>query len=213
MQTNKFTLAAVLALLVLAGFLVWRQTAKPKINLKPSAAVGEVIADEATRLLGGASEIVLIARAPDPNEPDANGERIASFQAAMKLRKSPQLEAVEWLPRPPRGTMDLGDVAEEVLVAFADKHPKANAFVIFAGMPPLSARGIEKFTGRSLKLMAVCGYNANLKRLLQARAVSLAVVPRFADLPPGTPAPRTATDWFQREFELLTPETLDRAPY
>nr|MBP9901801.1 hypothetical protein [Verrucomicrobiota bacterium] len=119
----------------------------------------------------------------------------------------------EWLPRPPRGTMDLGDVAEEVLVAFADKHPKANAFVIFAGMPPLSARGIEKFTGRSLKLMAVCGYNANLKRLLQARAVSLAVVPRFADLPPGTPAPRTATDWFQREFELLTPETLDRAPY
>jgi hypothetical protein len=109
--------------------------------------------------------------------------------------------------------MDLGGVAEDQLVAFADKHPGANAFVIFAGMPPLSARGIEKFAGRSLKLMAVCGYGSTLKQLLQARVVSLAVVPRFADLPPGTPEPKTAQDWFQREFELLTPETVGAAPY
>ncbi len=206
-------MALALVLMALAGLLVWRQTARTRVNFKPSAAVGEVLADEATRLLGGAGQIVLIARAPDPNEPDANSERIASFQAAMKLRKPPQLVAVEWLARPPRGVMDMGGVSEEQLVAIADKHPDANAFVVFAGLPPLSARGIEKFTGRSLKLMAVCGYGENLKRLLQARVVSLAVVPRFDDLPPGTPAPKTARDWFQREFELLTPETMGRVPY
>ena len=213
MQTNKFKVALVLALVVLAGFLVWRQTARPRVNLKPSAAVGEVFADEVTRLLGGTGQIVLIARAPDPNDPDANSERIASFQTAMKLRKSPQLAAVEWLTRPPRGAMDLGGVSEEQLVAFADKHPGANAFVIFAGLPPLSPRGIEKFAGRSLKLMVVCGYGENLKRLLQARVVSVAVVPRFDDLPPGTPVPKTARDWFQREFELLTPDTMGRVPH
>ena len=109
--------------------------------------------------------------------------------------------------------MDLGGVAEEQLVVFADKHPGANGFVIFAGMPPLSPQGVAKFSGRSLKLMAVCGYGITLKQLLQSRVVSLAVVPRFDDLPPGTPAPKTARDWFQREFELLTPETLGRAPY
>lgn len=213
MQTNKFKVALTLALVVLAAFLVWRQNARPQINLKPSAAVGEVIADEAARLLEGNGQVILIARAPDPKDPDANSERIASFQAAMKLRKSPQLAAVEWLPRPPRGAMDLGGVDEEQLVAFADKHPGANAFVIFAGLPPLAPRVVEKFAGRSLKLMAVCGYGATLKQLLQARVVSLAVVPRFADLPPGTPEPKTAQDWFQREFELLTPETIGAAPY
>ena len=214
MQTNKSRkMVLALVLMVLAGLLVWRQTTRSRVNFKPSAAVGEVFADEAIRLLGGAGQIVLIARAPDPNDPDANSERIASFQAAMKLRKSPRLVAVEWLARPPRGQMDLGGVSEEQLVAFADKHPGANAFVVFAGLPPLSPRGIEKFTGRSLKLMVVCGYGENLKRLLQARVVSSAVVPRFDDLPPGTPAPKTARDWFQREFELLTPETMGRAPY
>ena len=214
MQTNKSRKAALaLVLMMLAGLLVWRQTTRSRVNFKPSEAVGEVFADETTRLLGGAGQIVLIARAPDPNDPDANSERIASFQAAMKLRKSPRLVAVEWLARPPRGVMDMGGVSEEQLVAFADKHPEANAFVIFAGLPPLSPRGIEKFTGRSLKLMVVCGYGENLKRLLQARVVSSAVVPRFDDLPPGTPAPKTAKDWFQREFELLTPETIERVPY
>jgi hypothetical protein len=212
MQPNQSKVALTLALVALAGFLVWRQTARPRVNLKPSAAVGEVFADEATRLLGGAGQIVLLARAPDPHDPDANSERISSFQTAMKLRKSPRLVAVEWLARPPRGEMDLGGVSEEQLVAFADKHPAANAFVIFAGLPPLSPQSIEKFARRSLKLMAVCGYGANLKRLLQARVVSVAVVPRFDDLPPGTPAPKTAWDWFQREFELLTPETMARAP-
>lgn len=213
MQTNKFKLALALALVALAGFFVWRQTARPRINLQPSAAVGEVIAEESARLLGGNGQIVLIARAPDPKEPDANSERIASFQAAMKLRKSPELVAAEWLAQPPPGEMDLGGVTEEQLIEFADKHPSANAFVIFAGLPPMSPRGIEKFAGRSLKLMAVCGYNSNLKRLLQTRTVALAVVPRFDDLPPGTAPPKTARDWFQREFELLTPDTIERAPY
>ena len=214
MQTNKFKVGLVLALVGLAGFMVWRQTSNSRINFKPSAAVGEVLAEEAGRLLGGAGQIVIIARAPDASGPDANSERVTAFQAAIiKSRKSPQLAAVEWLPRPPRGQMDLGGVTEEQLLGLADKHPAATAFVIFAGLPPLSAPGIEKLTGRSLKLMVVCGYGPTLKRLLQVQVVSVAVVPRFDDLPPGTPAPKTARNWFDREFVLLTPETLTRAPY
>lgn len=209
---NRFKVALTVALVALAGFLVWRQFAGPRVNFKPSAAIGEVLAEEVTRLLGGAGQVVLIARTLDPEEPDANSERIAAFQKAMSRQKSPRL-AVEWLARPPRGQMDLGGVAEEQLVAFADQHPEATGFVIFAGMPPLSPQGIQKFSKRSLKLVAVCGYGASLKGLLQARVVSLAVVPRFDDLPPGTPAPKSARDWFQREFELLTPETVGRAPY
>ena len=213
MKKNKPTAVLALVLFAVAGFLVWRQMAGPRVNLKPSAAVGEVLAEECARLLGGNGTLVLIARAPDRNASDANSERIAAFQAAMNLRKSPQLAAVEWLPRPPRGQMDTGGVNEEQLVALVDQHPKATAFLIFAGLPPFSPETMQKFAGRSLKLVVVCGYSANLKRLLESKTVALAVVPRFSDLPAGTPAAKTSKDWFDQEFEILTPETVGRAPY
>lgn len=65
---------------------------------------------------------------------------------------------------------------------------------------------------RDTALVVVSGYSPTLRQLLQARGVALAVVPRFADLPPGTPAPQTTKDWFQREYEILTPETVGRSP-
>lgn len=211
-------LALALAAAALAGFLVWRKAARPQLNSKPSAAVGEVLADEITRLLSDGGKVVLIAQARDKNAPEADGERVASFQAALSRRKSPQLTAVEWLPRPPRSQramlgMTGQSLTEPQLIALVDQHPEANAFVIFGGVPWLSPAGIQKITGRSLKLVVVSGYSPTLRQLLQARVVALAVVPRFADLPPETPSPKTAADWFQREYESLTPETLGRAPY
>lgn len=211
MKHSKVALA--LALAALASFMAWRQLSGPRVDFKPSAAVGEVLVEEAARLLGADGQLVLIARAPDTSGPDANSERVESFQKAIERRKSPKLAAVEWIPRPPPGQMDIGAVSEEQLAGIASKHPKANGFVIFAGLPPFSPQGIEAFVGRSLKLFVVCGYGDNLKRWLQSSVVSLAVVPRFADQPPGTPAPKSARDWFQQEFELLTPENLGRAPF
>ena len=201
------------SLCALAGFLVWRQMTGSRVNFKPSAAVGEILAEECARLAGENGELVLIARAPDGNESDSNSERIASFQTAMKHRKAPQRVAVEWLPRPPRGQMDMGGVNEEQLAALVDQHPKASVFLILVGLPEFKAETLQKFAGRGLKLVTVCGYSANLKRLLESKAVALAVVPRFSEVPAATPAAKTAKDWFDREFEILTPETVGRAPY
>ena len=89
-----------------AGLIVWRKSASPPIDSKPSAAVGEVLADEITRRLGEGGQVVLIAQAQDKNAPGVGNEGVASFQAALSRRKSPQLAAVvEWLPRPPRSEM------------------------------------------------------------------------------------------------------------
>jgi hypothetical protein len=43
--------------------------------------------------------------------------------------------------------------------------------------------------------------------------LAAAVVPRFGELPAGTPAPKTVKDWFRQEFELLTPESIPQVPY
>lgn len=151
----------VLLLLVVAvavGFIVWRKAASPQHNSKLSAAVGEVLAEEITRLLGEGGKVVLIAQARDKSAPEADGERVASFQAALSRRKSPQLAAIEWLPRPPRSQramlgMTGQSLTEPQLIALVGQYPEANAFVIFGGVPLLSPAGIQKITERSLKLV------------------------------------------------------------
>ncbi len=208
MKSSHTKLVLALVALAFAALLFWRQSSRPAVNLRPSNAVGEVLADEVSRLLDGKGRIVLVGRSASRDAVDARSAQITSLQAALKRRGSPQVAATEWLPRPPVGTMDLGGVNPEQLLELIDKNKDASAFVIFAGLPPLSQDLASRLTARSLKLLAVCGYSPTVRRWLEARALSVAVIPRSEDLPPGTPTPKTPRDWFQREFEMITPDNL-----
>jgi hypothetical protein len=208
-------LAVTLAVLAcaVAAFLLRRQFSSPAVNLRPSAAVGEVLADEVGRLLGGTGKIVLLSRQLSTDGPDATGERVGSFTAALQRRANVKLAATEWAPRPPAGVMDLGAVTPEQLLGAMDKNPEANALVVFAGLPAYSQPLGGKLAARSLKLVAVCGYGPVARRWLESKALALAVVPRFDDPPAGAPTPKTAKEWFDREFQLLTPESVAHLPY
>jgi len=213
MKSKK--LLATLAILAcgLAAFIFWRQSSDPSVSLEPSAAVGEVLAEEISRLLGGKGTVVLLSRQPPKEGPDANRERIESLEAALKRRPTLRLAAPDWLPRPPVGTMDLGVVTPEQFMAALDKNPEANAFVVFAGLPHYSQALAGKVNQRSVKLVAVCGYRGDVRRWLESKALAIAVVPRFDDPPANAPAPNTPKAWFDREFQMFTPETLSRLPY
>ena len=109
--------------------------------------------------------------------------------------------------------MDMGGVTEEQFLAAAEKYPDAKAIVVFGGLPPCSQALAEKLNAGSLKAVAVCGYGPTVRRWLESKALAIAVVPRMEDLPAGTPAPKTPQEWFQREFEIITPETVGQRPY
>mgnify|MGYP001577986432 FL=1 len=104
-------------------------------------------------------------------------------------------------------------VTPEQFVAALEKNPDVNAFLVLAGLPPFSQPLADKLTARSVKLLAVCGYSADVRRWLESKALAVAIVPRFDDPPAGTPAPKTAKDWLDREYQLVTPETLSLLPY
>ena len=211
MRTSKIIAVLAAAVIALAVFLMWRQFSKPPINLRPSHSVGEVLAGELVRMLGGTGKVVLIGRSTSRDGGDASSEQIASLLASLKSRASGSLAATEWLPRAPIGTMDLGGIAPEQFVDLIDKNKDANAFVVFAGLPPFSQELAAKLAARSIKLLAVCGYNANVRHWLEARALSVAVVPRTDDALSGASPPKTAADWFDREFQMLTPENVGRS--
>ncbi len=213
MKPNTPSWAIAVAAVVIAILLLWRQFSSPTMNLRPSAAVGAVLAEEVGRLLGGRGTVVVISRQAPTDGPNADRERIDAFASALKRRATLRLAATEWLPRPPLGTMDLGVVAPHQFVAALEKHPGANAFLVLAGLPPFSQPLAEKLTVRSVKLLAVCGYSADVRRWLESKALAVAIVPRFDDPPAGTPAPKTAKDWLDREYQLVTPETIGLLPY
>jgi len=172
-----------------------------------------VLAEEVGRLLGGPGKVLIISRQIRHEGPDARREQVASLTAALHHHATLKLVGTEWVPRPPVGVMDLGEVSEQQLLAAVEKNPVANAVVVFAGLPPCSQPLVDKLAARSLKLVAVTGYGPTLRRWLDSKVLALAVAPRMEDLPAGTPAPKTAQEWFQREFEIITPETVGRLPY
>lgn len=213
MKSKKVSMAVAVVAGFVAVLLFWRQFANPTANLRPSAAVGEVLAEEVARVIGGTGKVALICRQPLKDGVDATGEKVTAFQAALKRHSKVTLTTSDWLPRPQTGTMDLGVVTPEQFEAALEKTPDAKAFLILAGMPPYSKALVDKLTARSAKLIAVCGYTGDVRRWLESKVLAMVIVPRFGDLPPGTPKPKTARDWLQQEFELLTPETLANAPY
>ena len=210
MKTNKIIASLAVMIIGFAAFMLWRQFPRPTINLRPSNAVGEVLAGEVLRMLGRRGKVVLIGRSASRDGGDASSEQITSLQAALKRRVAPSVVATEWLPRAPVGTMDLGGIAPGQFMEQIDKNKDAGAFVVFAGLPPFSQELAAKLAARSLKLLAVCGYSPNVRHWLEARTLAVAVVPRSDDLPAAASAPKTAADWFDREFQIVTPENVGR---
>src|SRR5437773_1196619 len=96
--------------------------------------------------------------------------------------------------------------AGEVLADEVARFLNDTGRVVVISRPPLSADLAAKLSGRSLKLVAVCGYGANVRHWLETRTLSAAVVPRLDAPPPASSAQKTVMDWFEREFQLLTSE-------
>ena len=213
-MNSKQVVVAVAAFAVLAAaFFVWRRSSGPAVNLRPSTAAGEVLADEVGRLLGSAGKVVIIGREVSRQGLDATGECVASFTAALQRRPNLKLAATEWIPRSPAAIMDMGAISSEQLLAVAGKNPDARVLVVFAGLPPYSAQLANELTARSVKLVAVCGYGPTVRRWLESKSLAVAAVPRFDSPPADAPKPKTAREWFEREFQLVTPENVASLPY
>lgn len=213
MRRRSALLGVALLLSAVAGAFFWSSALQPAVNLKPSTALGEVLVEEVSRLLGGQGRILMLGREPSKTGPGTNRERIESFQAAVKRRAGLKLGRMEYVPRVPPGMMDLGGVTAEQILGAMEKAPDANALVILAGLPPYSGELAGRITARSLKVVAVCGYGPNVKQWLGSKALVLAVVPQTRDGAGPATAPKTARDWFDREFQIVTPETVGSMGY
>lgn len=204
-SSRRSLLLACAAVVVLgwAGLRLWRQfAADDALNQPLHRAVGERLAAETRRLLGGQGRIVVVTLEPGQSPLlDCQG---AAFHRALAAARNITVLAVDTPDRDKPGQYGPGfGMSARRLSRLAAKYPQADAVVSLIGVPdpddwPAGAA--------APKLVAVARSPKRLEALFQRRLLHTALVPRFHFPAPGPAEPLTASDWFERQFEVVTPD-------
>ncbi|MBI3657443.1 MAG: hypothetical protein HY232_13595 [Acidobacteria bacterium] len=218
---SKNTLVALVALSVIFGCLTWLYFTQfgrmPQTLLKPDQALGDVVAEETAKLLGKRGQVVVVRELAD-RKSLALDTQVDFFKKGLKKMPGITLGGVELvkmgrLPMSPEKRMidpfaepSMGLLPSQ-LVNIVQSHPKADAFVIFGGFPPLTAEEFNGLKQGGSKWIVVSDYEPHYKGLMQAQIIGLAIVPRLGSSQKSGEEPKTSREWFDREYIVVTPES------
>lgn len=169
-----------------------------------NAALGEIMGQKTAELLGGHGSVVLLISEPDDTQSAGLEKTIAAYKQG--LGKSVQVSAVENLRTrpmpglPPLSPQQFSDVLQ--------KYPTADALASFVMLPRLTPDEVRQLPSPRPKVVTLAGVPA--KNLLTQQVVYLAAVPKPAS---GTGSqPHTAQEWFDAQYQIVTPQTASLLP-
>ncbi len=209
-------LIGVTAALVIVGAIsyVWRarSTSSVRSDLRPFEAIGEVAAQEVAKVLGGKGQIVLLVvdTTSDRNRERTQNAEVKSFLNIIKRQPGLTVSATERIAfseSDPR--MGGSPLTSAVLFQLLDKFSSADAIVLLAGWPMLSADDIAKLRDRKLpKLVAFSTIGDAAKPLVAERIVQAIITPRAGAAASSRQKTNSVRELFDQSFTLITPETL-----
>jgi len=176
-----------------------------KVNVDTYEVLGAVTAEETAKLLGNKGQVLVMAR-------DAGADKNPSVEAELKafrrtLKKHPGLgvvtEKVQVTPMLMMATG--GGVPPEQLFKALETHANVGAVVLFFAFPQLADSELEALEKSGVKIVVVSSLRPGYQRLLERRAIHLAIVPRPDAAPPGAQAARTLRERFDQEYLVITP--------
>jgi len=189
-----------------SSFWIYRTESKgPDVNLKLQRAVGQVMAEETSRLAGhGGKVIVITVRAPEAPELKVQEE---AFEKQLKVLGGPAVQEKILLDAAdnPKYRAGAGLSAKHFL-KIARKHPSADAIVSFVGAPQVSDADLQQFKAPP-KVVAEAHSPEKLASLFKQKVLLAAVVPRFEFPAPGPKKPQTDQQWFERYFQVVVPNS------
>ncbi|NBV23279.1 MAG: hypothetical protein EBS05_15330 [Proteobacteria bacterium] len=212
MQKNP-NLVAILALLATVGalaFLYFTQFAgPPKANLKPFEMLGEMVATETAKLLGGSGSVVVVMESFDQVVSKSAEPQLKGFKAGLAKAKGVTLKGVEYYKH--AEGEDVSRWPAGLAAKLAAMGQGASATVLFVALPQsLSAEEIAALKSSTSKLVLVGGAVPLVKPMLTQGVFQIAIVNRF----PPKPAPKseTAAEWFNRAYLVATPTAISELP-
>lgn len=210
---RKPNIILLLAVLAIAGSLavLYRTQfqGRPDEATKLPEGLGIAVAEETSKLLGGKGKVVLILpKRGTYNDPVVEVQR-AAFAKTLAQGKGMSLVATEFMEMERPGTMGAGGLDPEPFRQFVHQHAGADAFVTLAGFPEFPKEGLAGLAGK--KFVVVGSASPHLKAMLLGGTVQVAILPRSRPATDGK-KPRTAREWFNFTYEVVTPATAAALP-
>jgi hypothetical protein len=205
-------LIAILVIVASLATLVFpKRPHSPKANVTPFAALGEILGQETSRLLGNKGDIVLVVDDSDKFQTASDQVRLDAFKKALKKAGQTTVVATENI-RVKFGMRNLAmGIPADTFADIVRRHPSCDAIVSFSGSPQLKPDDIRQLPARLPKVITFSVDDVNLKQLFRADIVQLAVVPSPKQTV-GAPEPRTPQEWFDNSFRIITPKNVEPLP-
>lgn len=217
MQKKRNVVAIVSLAVIIAAVLVFvvRQPNRSvTVNLDPFAAVGEVMADETSALLGGKGQVVIVtydtAKMPMP----VAAAQLKAFQQRLKKGGGITVKAIETPGvnagpgMPAWGGSQYGQLVQ--------RHAGVDAIVVFLGPPFFSDAELRQLPAQLPKGIVFGGGNPSqpLRKLFERGVVEVAVVPRLTP-PASVPASaaKTSRAQFDQQFQVMRKDTVGTLGY
>jgi len=184
----------------------------PKVNLDPYEVLGAVTAEETAKLLADKGLVLVMARDTGADKNPSVEAELNAFQQTLKKHPGLRLvtERVQVTPMLMMATG--GGVPPDQLFKVLKTHTNVGALVLFFGFPALADPELEVMEKSGVKTVVVSSFHPDYKRLLERRAIHLAIVPRQEAIQPSSPAPRTPRERFDQDFILVTAVEAARLP-
>lgn len=209
MRTNKLLVAAA-ALLAIAGsaWFIWHTTHSPsKINVLLHQGIGETLAEQALKVANPKGEIVVITM--ETRDSEVLATQFSAFKERLKTAKGARVGELITIDSEKKSKYGPGfGLSASKLSREIKKHSDASVFVSFVGMPSLDDKELKELGDSVPPLVAFCRSADKLESLLQRNYLRAAVVPRFQFPAPGDGMPRTSSEWFDFQFQAITPQGL-----
>ncbi|MDD2710959.1 MAG: hypothetical protein PHV34_23525 [Verrucomicrobiae bacterium] len=210
-EKNKPVVTVVSILLIIASltsiyFTQCSGTGTPKLDLTPYQTMGEVTAQETSKMLENKGQIVLMTMDLQKQPNVVIDASLKSFQEAIK-KTGVAVKAIEaYSP----GTNDMEFMMMESLppsfyIRTVEKHSDADALVSFLGAPRLTDEQLRALPQKLPKLVAIASFGPpfEIKKLFEERVLNLAIVPRMTPPDPNK-KPSTPREKFDANFQVVT---------
>jgi len=206
---------AVVSLVVIAGAAValyfsfgW---ARPPFDARPHEALGQVLAEEAAKILGAGGHIAVIARDTTEVKNPAADAQMRGFQRALRQAKL-TISSTNLFKLDP---LRLVRVPAADFVKLMRKQSEADVIVSLLGPPILEDEQRAGLGETHPRIVALCSgaisEQVNLKQLFDQHLLHVAVVSK----PDASSAANTARDLreaFTQFYEVVTPANLSELP-
>jgi hypothetical protein len=213
MRTDQTKTVAALVTIAGAVALLYFSLREPlpSVDPRPERALGQVLAEEAAKVLGSGGRLTLITHASSTLDNPTAALQLEGFFQALK-KSNLKLAATNIFQQDP---LRLIRVPPAAFVEIMRKQAEGDVIVSFLGPPVLNEEQKARLGEKGPRVVAVCSgwlpRQIDLKELFAQNLLHVAIVSRLIPAPIPS-ASGNLQNWFDHLYQVITPANLAELP-